>query len=889
MQKSKRISWLLAVIFVFTTMLGAVPSKAVAADLSDISNHWAKSQIESLIIQGVVTGYPDNTFKPDNTISRAEFITMTNRAFSFTSTTEMNYTDVPASEWYAPEIAKAKAAGYIAGYDDGTMRPDAQISRQEVAKILSVILKLDSSSDSAVNRFSDAASIPAWSRGYVAAMVKAGYITGYSDGTFKASNAINRAEATVILSRALKIEEVQTVFDKAGTYGPTSGSQTVSGDVVVSADGVTLQNMTINGNLLVAQPVGEGSVYFKNVTVTGTTTIKGGGINSVTFDRCRVNIVIINKPASPVRVIFLNGSQVSRLQLDSAATVAGEGIAQAVINVNGVVIQSTPGSTSIAAGLSASVGGKTIYGTSGGGGGGGGGGGPVAVTGITLNTSSLALKVGENATLTATIAPANATNKNVTWISDHPGAADVVNGVVTANGKGTAKITVTTVDGSFTDNCTVTVTVPVSGVSLSKSNLNMLAGGATATLVPVITPVDADDKSVTWASADPTVASVDTNGVVTPKAEGTTVITVTTQDGGKVASCTVTVGTANVPVTGISLNYSSYTLNAGNSDFVLVPFITPADATNNNVTWSTDDSGVATVNNGTVTAVAPGTANITATTVDGGKVASCTITVLNPVSGIVLDKTEISGVAVGDADINLTATISPAGADNQQVVWTTSDPAVATFIENSPGALTGKVRFIGPGNATITATTVDGGYAAYCNVTVGVRVKAITLSPATGTLKVGGSTLTLTPTASPASATDKSVTWSSSDYSKATVAGGVVSPVAAGTVTITATPAAVGATPGTATIDVFDIAKGTMIKDDKLLAGKTVVSIQFTIAGPALPISSIGVTLNDGTVLQHHSDAAGTYVYTGSTNTAKADVTSVNVSIRNAVSFSLTF
>lgn len=895
MRKSKRLSWLLAVIFVFTTMLGAVPSQAVAADLSDISNHWAKSQIESLINKGVVTGYPDNTFKPDNTITRAEFITMTNKAYSFTATATINYTDVPASAWYATEIAKAKAAGYIAGYEDGTMRPNAQITRQEAAKIISSILKLDISSDSALNAFTDAASIPAWSRGYVAAMVKAGYITGYPDGTFKAGNAINRAEAAVILGRVIGATPVvQKEFTKAGTYGPASGTQTIDGDVVVSADGVTLQNTIVKGNLLVAASVGEGSVTFKNVTVSGTTTVKGGGVNSVTFDNCKVNLVIVNKPASPVRVVFLNNSTAAKLQLDSTATIVGGGVTQAVINASGVVFDTAPGSYTLKSGISASIAGKTVTGTTGGGGGGGGGSPtPVAVTGVTLNTHALALKVGQTSTLTATIAPANATNQNVTWISDHPGAANVVNGVVTAYGKGTATITVTSVDGSFTDTCTVTVTVPVSGVSLSKSSLNMLVGpGSTnATLIPVISPADADDKAVTWESIDPTVATVDASGVVTPVAEGTTAITVTTHDGAKVASCTVTVGTANVAVTDVNLNYSTYTMDVGD-DLLLVPFVSPADATDTNVSWNTDAAGVATVDNGTVTAVAPGTAHITVTTDDGSFTDSCTITVLTPVSGINLDKTSISNVAVGDPDVNLTATIAPAAADNKQVVWTTSNPAIATFIESAPGALTGIVRFIGgPGVATITATTVDGGYAASCIVNVGVRVSSVTLSPTTGTLKVGGSPLTLTATASPANATDKSVSWGTSNAALATVAAGVVSPVAAGTVTITATPVfkTGTATNGTATIDIFNVTKGIMIKDDTLLAGKTVVSVPFTIDGPALPLSSIKVTLNDGTVLQYHSKAGSTYVYTGSTSTAKASVNSANVSIRNAVSFSLTF
>ncbi|MFA7078023.1 MAG: Ig-like domain-containing protein, partial [Syntrophomonas sp.] len=391
------------------------------------------------------------------------------------------------------------------------------------------------------------------------------------------------------------------------------------------------------------------------------------------------------------------------------------------------------------------------------------------------------------------------------------------------------------------------------------------------------------------ASVDETIATVNASGIVTPIAAGTTAITVTTVDGNKTASCTVTVGTTPVAVTDITLNHSAYTLNKGDSNLVLIPFIAPADATNTNVTWTTGSAAVATVANGTVTAVGPGSTEIRATTQDGSKIAECTITVVTPVKGIDLDKATISGL-VGDTEQSLAATISPAAANNKQVVWTSSDPAIASFIESAPGALTGKVRFLAPGTANITATTVDGGYADSCTVTVGVKVNSVSLSPATATLKVGETTLNLTPTVSPSSATNKTVTWTSNASSIATVLGGVVTPVAPGSATITAAPVfgTATATPGTSIIDVFNVTKGTMLKDDTLLLGKTVASVSFTIAGPKLPLSSISVTLNDGTPLQYHS-LNGVYTYTGSTNTALAGVSSATVKIRNTISFDLSF
>ena len=165
------------------------------------------------------------------------------------------------------------------------------------------------------------------------------------------------------------------------------------------------------------------------------------------------------------------------------------------------------------------------------------------VTGVSLNKTSTELTVGQSETLTATITPDNATNKNVTWSSDNQNVATVdANGNVTAVGAGTAQITVTTADGSFTDTCQVTVngvTVPVTGVSLDKTELTLTEGGS-ETLVATITPDNAANKTVTWTSSNPSVATVN-NGEVTAVSAGEATITVTTADGGFTAECTVTV------------------------------------------------------------------------------------------------------------------------------------------------------------------------------------------------------------------------------------------------------------------------------------------------------------------------------------------------------------
>ena len=166
----------------------------------------------------------------------------------------------------------------------------------------------------------------------------------------------------------------------------------------------------------------------------------------------------------------------------------------------------------------------------------------ISVTEVKLSAASLELFEGDTQTLTATVNPSNASNKNVTWTSDNPSVAAVNNGVVTAVSAGTATITVTTVDGSKTATCTVTVNAkvyPVSSVSLDKTSAT-LTEGETVTLSATVNPSNASNKNVTWTSDNPSVAAVN-NGVVTAVSAGTATITVTTVDGSKTATCTVTV------------------------------------------------------------------------------------------------------------------------------------------------------------------------------------------------------------------------------------------------------------------------------------------------------------------------------------------------------------
>ena len=165
----------------------------------------------------------------------------------------------------------------------------------------------------------------------------------------------------------------------------------------------------------------------------------------------------------------------------------------------------------------------------------------ISVTGITLNKNKLALMPGDTETLIATVQPDNATNKSVIWTSSNPAVATVSHeGMVTAVATGEATITATIQDGDKTAACMVTVEIPVTGVILNYEEL-MLIPGDTVTLIAIVQPDDADNKSITWTSSNPVVATVNDNGLITAIIDGETTITATTQDGNKTATCLITV------------------------------------------------------------------------------------------------------------------------------------------------------------------------------------------------------------------------------------------------------------------------------------------------------------------------------------------------------------
>jgi uncharacterized protein YjdB len=228
------------------------------------------------------------------------------------------------------------------------------------------------------------------------------------------------------------------------------------------------------------------------------------------------------------------------------------------------------------------------------------------------------------------VQPSNATNKGVTFTSSNEAVATVDSkGEITAKTEGSADITVKTVDGGKTAKCELTVkkaVVNVTGVKLDKSTLS-LEEGATGNLVATVAPSTASDKTVTFASSDAAIATVDNTGKVTAVKAGNADITVTTKDGGKTAKCELTVTAKQIPVTGVTIEPKTASVDV-DATTKLNSTVAPSTATNKSVSYKSSDEAVATVSsNGTVTGVAEGEATITVTTQDGNKSDAATVTV----------------------------------------------------------------------------------------------------------------------------------------------------------------------------------------------------------------------------------------------------------------------
>ena len=499
-------------------------------------------------------------------------------------------------------------------------------------------------------------------------------------------------------------------------------------NVTVAANGVDLKDMTVLGHLYIDEKVGNGTATLTNMNISGDVYVKGGGDNSVVFENCSISGNIYVQKTSSERVAL-------KFDENTANKLKGS----VIVEGNGALLKNKD-------------------------------------AGSTATLKKVVVKTEKPVTVDANVTDMQVTTANTALTVN--GTVDTLQADANVTVSGNGHINEKTGSGQ--------ISVSVAGVSLDKTEI-VLVEGSSEKLTATVEPANATNKGVTWSSDHEAIATVDQNGAVTARRGGQATITVTTADGSKTATCTVRVKIQiGEPVQSVGLNKTELALEVGKTG-TLEAKVEPSDATNKNVTWSSSNPEVATVDNGVVTAVSAGEAIITVTTEDGAKTATCKVTVnapqTVPVTGVTLDKAELT-LEKGSTG-TLTATVAPQNATNNTVTWSSSNPEVAT-VDN------GVVTAVSAGEAIITVTTEDGAKTATCKVTVNapqtVPVTGVTLDKAELTLEKG-STGTLTATVAPQNATNNTVTWSSSNPEFVTVANGTVTAVSAGTATITVTTA----------------------------------------------------------------------------------------------------
>ncbi|MBQ4044007.1 MAG: S-layer homology domain-containing protein [Clostridia bacterium] len=367
------VSAFLAFVFVFSCV--AVSS---AAAFTDSANHWANAAIEYMVGKSILNGYEDGSFRPDRTVTRAEFIKMLDETFGLTATTSINYTDVATSDWFYPYVAKAAAQGYLLNYGK-SLNPSGALTRQEAAALLARYLELDPEKTVAPSTFPDYTSIKSAYRDYVLQAAAAGLFQGYAeDGTFRPDTPLTRAQALTILSRA-----AGSIY-KSSTTGLDAGA--VAGNAVITQSGITVSNANITGRLIITEGAANGTITLSGCTVNemvvrGTanvilsdTEVKTMDVNSSTSgftteislsNNSSIDTVELNTPAD---LSLASRTSITLLTVGKNAKrsgVTGSGtVKEANILSSGFSASKIPSVYDIATGISASFAGKTYTGNS---------------------------------------------------------------------------------------------------------------------------------------------------------------------------------------------------------------------------------------------------------------------------------------------------------------------------------------------------------------------------------------------------------------------------------------------------------------------------------------------------------------------------------------------
>lgn len=290
----------LAGILVLALVLGLLPEGVLpvrAAGATGIEGHWAASYMEQLVEWDVMRGDIDGNLAPDRSITRAEFVTLINRAYGYKQAGKNPFTDVTGKEWYADDIATAYNVGYFQGTSANTASPNAPLTREQAALLLARNMMLRENPGEVLD-FTDGRAFSDWSRGMIQAITAAGIINGYPDGSFRPRNNVTRGEAATMLTRAIgSLISTQGVHSAGSVYG----------NLTINTAGVTLRDTVVVGDLYLTGGIGLGDVLLENVTVIGQIIVSGAGESN----SAQSSIILRNVTASGMIVDSINNQFVT--------------------------------------------------------------------------------------------------------------------------------------------------------------------------------------------------------------------------------------------------------------------------------------------------------------------------------------------------------------------------------------------------------------------------------------------------------------------------------------------------------------------------------------------------------------------------------------------------
>lgn len=322
----------------------------------------------------------------------------------------------------------------------------------------------------------------------------------------------------------------------------------------------------------------------------------------------------------------------------------------------------------------------------------------IAVESIKINQDKLTIAIGEKHKLTTSITPTKATNKNVAWKTSDANIVTVdKNGNITAKKVGSAIITAAA--GKYSSTCKITVLdeIALKKITLNKTSIT-IKEKASETLNVIYSPTNATDKKVTWKSSNTSIVTVNQEGKITALKPGTATITAISNDNALVATSKITVQAISKKVESISFEKKEIEITAG-EETTLKIIINPNYAENKNITWSSEDKKIATIENGILKAISPGTTEIKAISEDGNKEAICKVTVTAPDLKSISFKNESQTIYLNE-EFTLKPILEPSNSLLETAIWKSEDENIVT-VEN------GKLKGKSIGKTTITVSTND--------------------------------------------------------------------------------------------------------------------------------------------------------------------------------------